>query len=221
MPFDVRKPRFGKPKAQADGKAPEPCVAKIEARRGAMLKRAEDALPHLPGPGEAVHFLQTGYFDLMTLVPLLVSAHGKARHVRLATLSYNGRNLTEMVGLLDGGGCARLTLLTSTFFRNNNGALYRETCEELRGRGATVAAHKTHAKVVTLDFGGAKLSVEGSANLRSNRSVEQVMIARHAALHDWHAAWIDSFAADHQGDGAGADDGEEEVERGGRQGGPG
>jgi hypothetical protein len=110
----------------------------------------------------------------------------------------------------------RLTLLTSTFFRNNNGELYRETCDELRRRGAAVAAHKTHAKVVTLDFGRAKLSVEGSANLRSNRSIEQVMLARHGALHDWHAAWIDSFVADHQGDGAGADDGEE-----GEQGGPG
>jgi hypothetical protein len=208
--FDVQKARFGKPKAEADGKAPAPCVAKVEARRAAMLRRAGDALPHLPQEGASVHFLQTGYFDLMMLVPLLVSAHGKALHVRLATLSYNGRNLTEMVRLLDSGGCERLTLLTSTFFRNNNGALYRETCDELRRRGAAVAAHKTHAKVVTLDFGGAKLSVEGSANLRSNRSVEQVMIARHAALHDWHAAWIDDLTARHEGDG-GEEEGEDEA----------
>src|SRR5262249_5994629 len=133
----------------------------------------------------------------MMLVPLLVNAHGNARHVRLATLSYNGRNLTEMLRLLDGGGCTRLTLLTSTFFRNKNGALYHETCDELRRRGAIVAAQKTHAKVMALDFGNAKLSVEGSANLRSNRSIEQVLLARHDGLHDWHAAWIDSLVADH------------------------
>src|SRR5215208_4677573 len=166
-----------------------------------MLRRAEDALPHLPEPGESVHFLQTGYFDLMMLVPLLVGVHGVARHVRLATLSYNGRNLTEMVRLLDSGGCERLTLLTSTFFLNNNGGLYRETCGELRTRGASVAAHKTHAKVIALEFPSAKLSVEGSANLRSNRSVEQVMLARHGGLCDWHAAWIDELVAKHEGDG--------------------
>src|SRR5262249_17995687 len=179
-----------------------------------MLRRAEDALPHLPQPGGSVHFLQTGYFDLMMLVPLLVNVHGKARHVRLATLSYNGRNLTEMLRLIDSGGCERLTLLTSTFFRNNNGALYPETCDELRRRGGSVAAHKTHAKVRALDFGHARLSVEGSANLRSNRSAERVMLARHDGLHDWHSAWIDSLVADHQGDGSESDRGEEEGEEG-------
>jgi hypothetical protein len=54
---------------------------------------------------------------------------------------------------------------------------------------------------------GAKLSLEGSANLRSNGNREQFALVNDASLHDWHAAWIDDLVARHEGENGG-DDGE-------------
>ena len=63
----------------------------------------------------------------------------------------------------------------------------------------TVAAARSHCKVVCFDLGKRDaLVVEGSANLRTNKNIEQLTAFRGRALHDWHAAWIDELVrADH------------------------
>jgi hypothetical protein len=48
--------------------------------------------------------------------------------------------------------------------------------------------------------GGRRPSLEGSANLRSNGNREQFCLTEDAALHDWHAAWIDQLVTAHEGD---------------------
>lgn len=202
MVFTVRSPFVKKPEVKdASSRAPTAMTVKAKARRGAMLTAARDVLTAMPEPGEAIHFLQTGYFDLVMLIPLLLEHYGAADHVRITTLSYNGRNLSELCRVVDSGSAKRLSLVTSTFFRNQEGSLYRETCQELRSRGHVVAVAKNHAKVILLDIPGAKMSIEGSANLRSNRSLEQVALIRDDGLHDWHSTWIDSLIANHEGDG--------------------
>ena len=58
------------------------------------------------------------------------------------------------------------------------------------------------AIVVCFDLGpGDALAFEGSANLRTNRSREQLTAIRDRATHDWHAGWIDEMVR--------ADDGQE------------
>ena len=122
--------------------------------------------------------------------------------MRIATLCYNARNLTEMVRLLDSGAVGQMTLLCSAFFRDHNTELWEETLEEFRDRRQRAAAARSHAKVVTFAFtDGRRLAVEGSANLRSNGNREQLLLADGAALHDWHAGWIDELVSKHEGDG--------------------
>lgn len=116
-------------------------------------------------------------------------------------MSYNGRNLAEMVRLLDSGVVRKLTLLCSAFFRDHNGELWEETLAEFRERGQRAAAARSHAKVVTFAFAGdRRLTVQGSANLRSNGNREQLLVADGAGLHDWHARWIDDLVTRHEGD---------------------
>jgi hypothetical protein len=201
--FGQARPQFGRTpgKPQADDAPPPPArqLFRAEARRNGMLARARDMLGALPGPGESVHCLQTGYFDLLVCVPLLLSHYGPAKAVRLATLSYNGRNLTEVCRVLDEGRAERLTLLASQFFRNHNRELWGDSVRELQSRGQTVACAKTHAKVICLDFAaGVKLSLEGSANLRTNRSAENVTLIHDPGVHDWHAGWIDGMVRDYE-----------------------
>jgi hypothetical protein len=107
-----------------------------------------------------------------------------------------------MVGMMDAPDPPRLTLLCSAFFRDHNKELWEETLGEFRGRGQRCAAARTHAKVITLDLAsGAKLALEGSANLRSNGNREQFALVHDAGLHDWHSAWIDDLVARHEGEG--------------------
>lgn len=189
-------PRFGV-KPAAAGVRPAH-VAKAESRRVAFLRRANDALAVLPGEGESAHCLMTGYYDLMHVVAELCRREGPVERLRLATLSYNARNLAEIESILNGGAARRVDLLASTFFRNHNRELFGRTRAALAGRGA-VAAAPSHAKVALFSFaGGGVMVFEGSANLRTNRSREQLMMTRDRGVHDWHAAWIDEAIADYE-----------------------
>jgi hypothetical protein len=199
MRFNAPRPTFTRRPA-GDG-LPAPHTTKVAARRTAQLAAAADALAVLPAAGEAVHGLMTGRYDLMHLLVCLIDRLGTVETLRIATLSYNGRNLSEMLGLLDGGKVKTLTLLCSAFFRDHNGGLWDETLEEFRDRGQRTAAARSHAKVVTFAFvSGQRLTVEGSANLRSNGNREQLLLADGASLHDWHAGWIDALVIEHAGD---------------------
>src|SRR5207245_2508942 len=94
----------------------------------------------------------------------------------------------------------RLTLLCSDFMARSNEAVFNGAVAELvAARGQTVASARCHAKVACLAFSdGVRLVFEGSANLRTNKNVEQMTCINDAGLHDWHAAWIDARVSDEQ-----------------------
>jgi hypothetical protein len=207
MRFAAPRPAFGTAPRLSFGQRPAgdglpaPHVDRAAARRTAQLAEAADALAVLPGPGETVHCLMTGRYDLMHLLACLIGRLGTVEALRIATLSYNRRNLTEMLALLDSGRVKSLTLLCSAFFRDHNTELWEETLEDFRDRGQRAAAARSHAKVVTFAFrGGRLLTAEGSASLRSNGNREQPLLADGAALHDWHAAWIEALVTAHEGE---------------------
>jgi hypothetical protein len=205
--FTASRPTFGAaPRVSFGGRPkgdglPAQHIGKAAARRTAQLAEAADALAVLPPAGETTHALMTGRYDLMHLLVCLIDRLGTVEAMRIATLSYNARNLTEMVRLLDSGAVQRLTLLCSAFFRDHNGELWEETLEDFRERGERAAAARSHAKVVTFAFAsGQRLTMEGSANLRSNGNREQFLLADGTDLHDWHAQWIDDMVTQHEGD---------------------
>ncbi len=203
---NIPRPVFGRRPVADEKVGPTGVLARDLTRRTAMLAEAGGVLTVLPRPGEALHALIVGRYDLMHLLVVLLERLGPARAVRIATLSYNGRNLTEMLRLVDEGKVGSLTLLCSCFFRDHNKELWAETVEEFRERKQRAAAARSHAKVITLDLtAGAKMVLEGSANLRSNSNREQFMLAHDAGLHDWHSAWIDELVTRHEGEADGVE----------------
>jgi hypothetical protein len=175
-----------------NGDVPNAKAIRLAARRTAQLKEAADVLAHLPGPGEALHALMTGRYDLMHLLIVLLDKLGPCDSLRIATLSFNLRNVDEMVRILEQGKAARLSLLCSHFFKDNSKDIWTTCQERFHGLPAKLVATRNHCKVVTLAFrGGTRLALEGSANLRSNSNREQFCLVNHAGLHDWHASWID------------------------------
>jgi hypothetical protein len=141
----------------------------------------------------------TGRYDLTVLLTVLIERQPvPCDHLRIATLSLNERNLYELYRLLDAGRVGRLTLLVSAFYRDHHQGVCQTLLGELAGRSPLhrFAAARSHAKVVCLDFGPAgKLILEGSANLRTNSNREQFCLLHHAAVHDWHAQWIDEVVS--------------------------
>jgi hypothetical protein len=170
-------------------------------RRKAQLKRAAEVVPHLPGPGQSLHALLTGYFDFaLVLTCVLRSRPAPCEALRAATLSFSKRNVQEMAGWIDGGVVKRLALLSSDFMREGNPETYFGAVKELaEARGQAVASARCHAKVACLEFtDGLKLVFEGSMNLSTNRNVEQMAVINDSGLHDWHAAWIDTKVGEHE-----------------------
>lgn len=169
-------------------------------RRVACLREAAEVLTVLPGPGEALHALMTGRYDLTDLLAVLLERLGPAA-LKVATLSFNQGNTEDILAWLDAGQVTALDLLCSAFFRDHNGELFRSFREELHRRGCRLAASRNHAKVVTMAFAdGSRFALEGSANLRTNSNQEQFALIHEAALHDWHAAWISDRVTQHEGD---------------------
>jgi hypothetical protein len=189
----IRLPRRPTFTGTAGPGVPPAFTAKARRRYAAMLHESADILAHLPQPGESLHALMTGLYDFLTLVGHVITHHSApCAELRIATLAFNSRNTHEITQLVDAGAVLRVSLLCSDFFAKHNKAEFTEAVRELRQRGMRIAAPRCHAKVTCLHFAdGAKLVFEGSANLRTNGNIEQFALFNDAALHDWHAAWID------------------------------
>ena len=128
----IPRPAFGRHAQHAEDKAPGVHHAKATARRAMMFKEAKELLSALPGPGEAVHAIMTGRYDLMLLLVALLDLHPTpCRRLRIATLCFNRRNAVEMLGLLESGKIGGLTLLASSFFKANNKELFESFRDDL------------------------------------------------------------------------------------------
>jgi hypothetical protein len=184
---------------------PSPLTTRAAARRAAGIAEAKGVLAVLPGPGESLHAVCTARLDLTDVLNAMIEQLGPCERMRIATLGYNKRNLSAMLAWLDAGAVKHLSLVASLFFRAHKGDLWAETLTEFRRRRQRAACCHSHAKVVALAFaGGARLSIEGSANLCGNGSGrEQFALFNDAGVHDWHTAWIDELIGRHEGKGDG------------------
>ena len=192
----IASPRFGE---ESQGK-PTLTRSRVDRRWAMMVAHAAEV--RLPAPGEAVHGVITGMYDLAALlVAALAQKDAVCTHLRIATLSYSERNIVRLCQLLDDGKVGTVSVLCSTFFRNHNKTLFSTNQADLRKRRSRISAARNHCKVVCLDFAdGTRYTLEGSANLRRTSDWEQFCLCADAQLHDWHAHWIDDLVTKHEAD---------------------
>jgi hypothetical protein len=196
----IARPNFTLAMQPEDGRRAGGKTYRPNKRRMAMLAEARQVLDHLPQPGEALCAMKTGRYDLMHLILVLLEVVPVPCGVmRIATLSFNLRNLTEILALLDSGRVKAFRMVCSSFFKQNSKEVYEESLQELSKRGAKLVAMRSHAKLVTMAFGdGTRLALEGSANLRRNSNQEQFTLVNGPELHEFHANWIDEACAKHE-----------------------
>jgi hypothetical protein len=164
------------------------------AIRMAALAEARQVLGELPGPGESLHAIMTGRYDMVDVIDALAPATGIASEMRIATLSFSHRNTARMEDWIATGRVQRLTILCSLFFIKMNPAVYQGLFAVIQKAGPPhrLAASRNHCKVICLDCPDTgKWIIEGSANLRTNSNEEQFALFRDPGLCDWHSAWIE------------------------------
>jgi hypothetical protein len=121
----------------------------------------------------------TGFFDFaLVLTCVLRSCPVPCGHARIATLSFGPKNTQEIARWLDERLVRRVTLLCADFMAKASPEVYQGAVKELvEQRGQVVGSARCHAKVVTLAFAdGLRLVFEGSANLRTNRNMENLCV---------------------------------------------
>jgi len=192
--------RFDRPPEEAEADdVPAPLLRPADqARRFAALREASAIVGTIPGPGEAVHAIMTGRFDLADVVGALLEKLGTVRHLRIATLAMAARNATALKQWLTDGRVVRLSLLVSEFFRSHNPDVFDDILEFCSNRpGCLVAAARSHCKIVGFEFADKKFILTGSANLRTNSNMESFVLAQDGELADWYSRFIDSLIEKH------------------------
>ncbi|HEV7299242.1 MAG TPA: hypothetical protein VGN72_07750 [Tepidisphaeraceae bacterium] len=155
-----------------------------------------DALLHLktlPTEGQTLHGVICQKYAAWDLVPALIGRTGRnIDELYIATLSYGAGNAKELLALLDEGRIKRCSLIVSHYFKAQNRQLYDSLVPPLLERGHRVIAMRNHSKLLLMQTAGAgSFVVEGSANLRSCKNVEQFCLTRCRQLYRFHRGWIE------------------------------
>lgn len=188
MNFGNKPMSFGFGRKSADN-VPKSITTKARgARQCAALREASAVLAVLPKPGEALHAIMTGRYDVTDIVEALIGRLGPISDMRAATLSFNKRNVSQVETWLKTGQVVNLEILCSKFFQDHNPDIFAAMHEVV---GQRLAASRNHCKVITMQFADGKtLIMEGSANLRTNSNREQFVLVNDAKLYSWHSEWI-------------------------------
>ncbi|HQY89612.1 MAG TPA: hypothetical protein PK402_13245 [Tepidisphaeraceae bacterium] len=160
------------------------------------IANAANHLDGLPEENESWHLIVKGNYPQWALVPAILKlADTPIRRLYLVTLGFSRANGNELLDLIDADQIENVTALVSCYFKAQDKAIYEPIHAGLTQRGQRMLAMRTHAKIILAQTDKHSLSIEGSANLRSCRNIEQFTIVNDRALFDFHAGWIDEVIA--------------------------
>lgn len=166
---------------------------KTRRKNEVKLEHLQDLLPTLPERGWTYHVVSRGNFDFWTYVPHLIKLAGRFDEFYCSTWTMNRDVATEMLQLYDNGKLGKINLLTGTYFKRRETAVYALILEGLLKRGQRYMAFRNHTKIMLLGNEKNRIVVEGSANLTANPRAENFMITHHPDVYDFHRAWMEDM----------------------------
>jgi len=183
------------------GRVPGNLVAITRAKRRAFMdaRREKNAIEHvisLPKPEESLHLIVDGRFEPCDMIPATrrLSDPATIKSLTVTTLGLNEDNIAQICRAIDAGKIGTATIITSHYFRAAERPLYEWMKKEIEQRGGRVRGLRTHAKIMLMETtDGNCYVVEGSANLRSCKSVEQMVMTNSRPLFEFHQTWIEDF----------------------------
>lgn len=194
--IDIESELLDLPHLAADVRFDEPPTIE-RIFRAETARTAAETLRAIPTANQATHLVINGRFALWDFVPALLLLAGESvtiESLHLATLGFSRKNVLELTTLLDARKISRVSLLCSHYFKGTSGGIYEYAQAELAARRQRFASVRTHAKLVLARFSdGRTLTFESSANLRSCRNIEQLVVCGHPDLYRFHTQWIDEL----------------------------
>jgi hypothetical protein len=161
-------------------------------------RRAEDhrargllagQLDPLPAEGETVHLVIHGGVPLSAIIWTVVDQSPPA-NLAISTLGFNRDFVHQLIDRLRDGRITSGVIICSNYFRKSDPTEYADAAAALAPWPCQLTDARTHAKIAV--FG--PYSLEGSANLRSCRSIENVAVTHDENLARFHAKWIHQLA---------------------------
>ncbi len=147
-------------------------------------------LTPLPAEGESVHLVLPGGIALGDVLWSVVDGTQLQGPLTVSTLGFGRRWIAGLIDRLRDGRITSGVVVCSNYFRKSDPTEYADAAAALAPWPCKLTDHRTHAKIFV--FG--PFCGEGSANLRSCRSIENVSVTHDAALASFHAGWIRQIA---------------------------
>lgn len=148
------------------------------------------ALPALPEDGESWHIITKGNTPLWLAIPRMIELCGEPiADLKISTLGF-GRDFANYLRreTTKHGTIQSYGIVCSHYFRSTS---QREFALLATAAGRRLAVIRCHAKVIAATMpSGRAFAIEGSGNLRSCRSIEQMTITADAELTRFHQSWI-------------------------------
>ena len=158
-------------------------------RRRAEDHRARGVLAEqldpLPAPGETAHLIIHGGVPLSAIVWHVVDQNPPA-DLAISTLGFNRDFVHQLIDRMRTGQITSGVVVCSNYFSRADAVEYEEARAVLTPWPCRLVDARTHAKIAV--FG--PYSLEGSANVRSCRSIENVSVTNDTNLADFHRQWI-------------------------------
>jgi hypothetical protein len=156
-------------------------TARVERRRYHDARRQSAAtriLDRLPEPGEVLHLVLDGSFDLCHLIPRVIELAGEpCDRLDLATLGFHDATVETLCRLTEAAKVRRVRLLCSHYFRSVDTDLWARAHRRLTDHGHTLYVARNHAKLQLYAFrSGRAVTLMSSANLRSCRNAESAVL---------------------------------------------
>ena len=146
-------------------------------------------LDPLPTEGESVHLVLPGGIALGEIGWAVVDGTRLPGPLTVSTLGFGRRWIAGLIDRLRDGRITSGVVVCSNYFRKSDPTEFADAAAALAPWPVTLTDARTHAKIAV--YGN--FSLEGSANLRSCRSVENVCITNDNTLADFHRQWINTL----------------------------
>jgi hypothetical protein len=178
---------------------------KTVKRQFVNARREKNALEHLitlPNQSESVHIVIGGQFEPCDLIPAIrrLSHPAVISRLDISTLGFNHDNVATIARGIDQAKIIMANVVCSKYFARLEKASFEFLRHEITTRGGRVNWGQTHAKLILLEMSdGRFFTVDGSANLRSCNSIEQINITQDKELLLFHRSWLEELlTANHE-----------------------
>lgn len=155
---------------------------------------AEKFLTELVGIGETWHIISNAKFDFWTWIPVMIGLMGG--HIETlygSTWTMARTNVEELFEHFDAGKIGEVAILTGTYFKRRETAVFATLLEGLQARHQRYIAFENHAKVMLLSRDPNYITIEGSANFTSNPRLEQYTMTNDRDLYEFHRHWMEEM----------------------------